>query len=419
MIEAQVISKLLDDKNIELFLEQNINSSFFVTYSEEARFIFDHYSNYHKIPTKETFLSKFPEFELTNTDEDWDYLTTGLRENYMFNQLATTLTNTSKLIEQNALSGYQVLRDKILELENIKPSTSIDLIKQADDRLKEFNDKACSSDHNVIKIGLPEMDEKLFGWNMGEELVTIIARTNQGKSWLLLEFLMNAWKQGKNVGLYSGEMSANQIGYRFDALYKHFSNLALMRGKEDQQAAYSKYIENLKNMKNCFVVITPKDLGHLANVNDIEYLIKKYDLDIVGIDQFSLMEDFRSKKGDPLRIRLGNISSDLFNLSMKYKIPVLALSQANRGVMRGTTPELEHISESDAIAQNSTKVLSISRNEQELRLSVVKNRYGKVGDEFVYLWDIDKGEFKFSKYGNEQVDDNAINNSRKIEESPF
>ena len=153
-----------------------------------------------------------------------------------------------------------------------------------------------------------------------------MARKNQGKSWLLLEFLMNAWKQGKRVGLYSGEMSAEQIGYRFDALYKHFSNLSLMRANEKEKEQYEEYIKQLKEAKNCFVVITPRDLGHLANVNDIDYMIKKYNLDIVGIDQFSLMEDFRSSRNDPLRISLGNISADLFNLSLNYKIPIIALS---------------------------------------------------------------------------------------------
>ena len=154
-------------------------------------------------------------------------------------------------------------------------------------------------------------------------------------------------------------------------------------------------------------------------------MIKKYNLDIVGIDQYSLMDDFRSKKGDPLRIRLGNISADLFNMSMKYKIPILALSQANRAAAKSGNPELEHMSESDAIAQNSTKVISMSRKNEELRMQVVKNRYGIVGDEFIYLWDIDKGEFKFSRFGNEKNEESGSTDTglnrrgRSNDESPF
>lgn len=424
MIEAQAISKILEEKELEKLLDDNIGSVYFVSYNEEAKFIYNHYNEYHKTPTKETFIAAFPEFELTDTAEDWNFLIQGLREGYMFSQLAQLVTSSTSVIKNDAFEGYQLLKNKILELESIKPMSSNDIVKNADIRLKEYNERLASDNNNVIKIGLEEMDEKLFGWNMGEELVTIMARTNQGKSWLLLEFLMNAWKQGKRVGLYSGEMSATQIGYRFDALNEHFSNLNLMRADPREKEKYEEYIKALQNKDNCFVVITPKDLGHLATVNDIDYMINKYNLDIVGIDQFSLMEDYRTKKGDPLRIRLGNISADLFNMSMKYKIPIIALSQANRMAGKNMTPELEHMSESDAIAQNSTKVISMSRVGNELRMSVVKNRYGKVGDEFIYLWDIDTGDFKFSRYGSKDSETNTEDTSisrRHIitEESPF
>lgn len=425
MIESQIISKILEEGKMDILLNENISSEYFLSYTEEARFLFNHYNEYRKIPTKETFIGKFNDFEFTSTKEDWTYLITALRENYMFNQLAILFNTSAKEIENNALSGYQMVKNKIYELESIKPISSNDIVKNADFRLNEYITRMESANNQVIKIGLKEMDDKLFGWNMGEELVTIMARTNQGKSWLLLEFLMNAWKQGKNVGLYSGEMSAEQIGYRFDALYKHFSNLNLMRSNKEEREEYEKYIKQLKEMKNSFIVITPKDLGHLATVNDIDYMIKKYNLDIVGVDQYSLMDDFRSKKGDPLRIRLGNISADLFNLSMKYKIPILALSQANRAAAKSGSPELEHMSESDAIAQNSTKVISISRKNEELRMQVVKNRYGVVGDEFIYLWDIDKGEFKFSRYGNEDKQKDKPENTNlsrrtvSADDSPF
>lgn len=423
MIENQVISKLLEDGNIDILLDKNITSEYFVTYGEEARFIFSHYNEYRKVPSKESFIGKFNEFEFTGTTESWDYLTTALIENYMFSELAKLINSSTKVIEENALTGYQMLKNKMTELESIRPISSNDIVKGAQDRLDVYNKKVENKTDNTIAVGLKEIDEKIGGWYIGEELVTVMARTNQGKSWILLEFLMNAWKQGKRVGLYSGEMSSEQVGYRFDALLNHFSNLALIRGNETTKEEYQKYIDDLKSKENCFVVITPKDLGHLANVNDIDYMIKKYNLDIVGIDQFSLMDDFRAKRGDPLRIRLGNISADLFNLSMKYKIPIIALSQANRMAGKSDAPELEHMSESDAIAQNSTKVLSMNKKGNELRIKVVKNRYGQVGDEFIYLWDIDTGQFNFSRYGNEKSQDNKpadTNISRcEVEESPF
>ena len=284
MIEAQIISKLLNGGDIELLLNENISSDYFITYNKEAKFIYNHYNEYRKLPTKETFLGKFNEFEFVSDKEDWSYLILGLREGYMFNQLAQTLNGIVKDVEEDSLSAYQKLKNKIAELEDIRPITSNDIIKNAKDRLDTFNKKIDSDTANTIPIGLKEIDDAIGGWQLGEELVTIMARTNQGKSWILIDLLMNAWKEGKRVGLYSGEMSSEQVGYRFDALYQHFSNLALMRGSKEEKEKYEKYIEELQKAENCFIVITPKDLGHQATVNDIDFMIKKYNLDIVGID---------------------------------------------------------------------------------------------------------------------------------------
>lgn len=73
MIEAQVISKILTEGSLDVLLDENISSLYFVTYSEEARFIFDHYNQYRKVPSKETFIGKFNDFEFTGTNEDWNY----------------------------------------------------------------------------------------------------------------------------------------------------------------------------------------------------------------------------------------------------------------------------------------------------------------------------------------------------------
>ena len=42
MIEAQVISKLLDEGNIDILLNENINATYFITYHEEATCILPH-----------------------------------------------------------------------------------------------------------------------------------------------------------------------------------------------------------------------------------------------------------------------------------------------------------------------------------------------------------------------------------------
>ncbi len=55
MVELQVISKVLEEKNIDKLIENGIIPKHFVGYENEMKFIYDHYNNYDIIPTKETF----------------------------------------------------------------------------------------------------------------------------------------------------------------------------------------------------------------------------------------------------------------------------------------------------------------------------------------------------------------------------
>ena len=101
----------------------------------------------------------------------------------------------------------------------------------------------------MLPTGFPELDEHIGGLALGEEFVVIVARTNQGKSWILLKMATHICNIGHNVGYISPEMSYNAIGYRYDTLSAHFSNSDLFRGKEISN--YKEHIDNLQ--KGCVV----------------------------------------------------------------------------------------------------------------------------------------------------------------------
>ena len=89
---------------------------------------------------------------------------------------------------------------------------------------------------------------------------------------------------------------------------------------------------------------------------------------------------------------------DLFRISEELGIPVLADAQANRNktnTEEPENPELADIGESDAIGQNSSRVISLVQTKLGLSLLVTKNRYGENNKKFIYSWDIDIGTFRF------------------------
>lgn len=395
----QTLNKILQTKDYNIIRTNCLNSEYFAGFEKEFKFIDEHYQKFGNIPDTITFLEKFPSFELTEVNETNDYLLDRLYEDYGYRRFVPFVQQLSKLTQEDSRVAYNYM---LQSMSNLKPHAvvkGVDIIQGAHERYDLFMNKSNNPDKMVIKTGLPELDAIFGGWEFGEELVTVVARTNQGKSWLLMKFLVEAWKQGYRVGLYSGEMSHVKLGYRFDALFGHFSNRALVQGNQANAEGYKEFINSMNGTHNPFIIITQKEFGGRPTVQQIRNFVEENNIQIMGIDQFSLMDDGRASMRDPTRIRLSHISEDLFLLSTEYKIPVLGLAQANReGVNKDDqtqAPGLENIKESDDIAHNSSKCIGMRQSNFGLVLDVIKNREGKVGDKLLYSWQIDTGHFDY------------------------
>ncbi|NLA24197.1 MAG: hypothetical protein GX879_04445, partial [Bacteroidales bacterium] len=248
-----------------------------------------------------------------------------------------------------------------------------------------------------ITTGFEELDDIMKGWAKGEELIVLFARTGQGKTWVLTKSLAHAWQIGNNVGYISPEMGPDRVGYRFDTLYKNFSNRKLIWG--DEVEGYGDYIKELAKFKNPFIVATPLDFQKKITVSKLKNFIISNKLDILGIDGITYLTDERYKKGDNKTIMLTNISEDLMGLSMELEIPIIVVVQSNRSGVKTQdsegTPELESIRDSDGIAHNASKVISLRQTGAGLEFGIKKHRDGSSGGKLLYYWDIDKGKFNY------------------------
>lgn len=399
----QLLNKILQTKDYGIIKTNSLVRENFTGYEKEFDFIEEHHRKHGNVPDELTFLEKFPNFTLQEVGETVEYLLDKMYDDNGFHNFNNYFPKIIETYKQDSRAGYEIYKQG---LEVLKPKAfckGIDIIQTGINRYDIFANRANDPDNQSIKSGLIEMDEILGGWEYGDELVTIVARTNQGKSWILMKFLMEAWRQGKRVGLYSGEMSDIKLGYRFDALLQHFSNRALVQGA--QTDGYKEYIENLALMQNPFVIITQKEFGGRPTVQKLRAFQEDNNFDIIGIDQYSLMDDGRASSRDQTRMRLAHIAEDLFLMSSEYRIPILGLAQANRegAKKEGETdaPGLENIKESDDIAHNSSKCIGMRQSNFGLVLDIIKNREGRVGDKLLYSWDIDTGHFSYIPSAND------------------
>ena len=397
MIQLQIISRVLETGDYSIIENNLLSKDYFVGYEDEYEFIQDHKDKYGNVPDKATFLSKFPEIELVECTETERYLVDTIREEHLYYQSVPIVQKIAELLktDSNAAAEYMIQAMKDLQPDYQLGGT--DIIAQANDRYEQFLERKENQDKWFFTTGFEELDDLVHGIQREEELFVIFARTNQGKSWVLEKMCTHVWQIGFNVGYISSEMSAMSIGYRFDTLHKNFSNKGLMWGKNDiEDSEYKKYIDELPQAKNKFIVATPIDFDNQITVPRLKNWIKQYSLDLIAVDGITYMSDSRGKRTDNKTTTLTNISEDLMSLSMELKVPVLIVVQANRtgATEDESVPELESIRDSDGISHNASKVLAIRQTKDGiLKMEVKKQRFGGVGGKLNYQWNINEGEF--------------------------
>lgn len=417
MVQLQILNKVLSDKDYSIIEKNALDESYFDAYPCEYTFIKDHYDKYKNVPDTATFLDKFPEFDLIEVNESTKYLVDKIREEHLYQVSAPILQKAAELYGTGSTQAVEYL---IGQMEKIRPNYGIggvDIIQSANDRYKAYKKKLQNHNDFYFSTGFNELDEILYGIQRGEEFFVIFARVNQGKSWILEKMCTSVWAQGYNVGYISPEMSAESVGYRFDTLYRNYSNAVLSRGqKMCNDTEYKDYLEKLTKNKNKLVVSTPLDFNKKITISKLRNWVKQNNFDLIAIDGITYLTDERYKKGDSKTNYLTNISEDLMSLSVELKIPILAVVQANRGGVSEDdtgTPELESIRDSDGISFNASKVISIRQKFGVLELGIKKNRNGRVGDTLKYIWDIDTGEFTYVPGENDNISKETLNKQIK------
>lgn len=394
MVSLQILNKIISTKDISIITDNNLTIDYFLEYEDEYSFIKEHFDNYKNVPDTETFINKFPDFELLEVTESDRYLVDAIREEYLYSKSVPVIKKAAELLKSDSNEASRYLQSELVNLTPNYTTPYVDII-HSNSRVEMFEDKSNNKDKWFIPTGFEELDDIIYGWQCGEEFVVIFARTGIGKSWVLVKTVQHAWEIGKNVGYVSPEMSADKIGYRFDTLNNHFSNMALVRGDKSKVSIdeYRQYNEKLAEHNNSILVSTPMDFNKQVTVGKLRTFVQANNLDMLAIDGITYMTDERYKRGDNKTTSLTNISEDLMALSCELKIPILVVVQSNRGGTEKDTPDLEDIRDSDGIAHNATKVISLNQKEEALVMKIKKNRDGKIGDKLTYLWDIDLGEF--------------------------
>ena len=404
--QFQILNKILQTKDYSLITLNNLTEDHFFQYKAEFNFIKNHYDSFRVVPDRLTFLSTFPDFDITDVNEPDNYLLEQLVRDYNTSYMATGFNKIKKLIEAGKIDeAANYFTHAADGLQQGATMTCTDIFEDFS-RYDRYLDRLHNKNNYYLSTGFKELDRMIGGIDLQSENMVIAARTGVGKSWTLILMAAAAASQGKRVGFYSGEMTVDKVAYRVDTLLGHINNQAITRGNDldpSVQIKYKEYLENLKRvMKDKFLVLTPQDIAGPATVSALRTFVEKYKIDILFVDQYSLLEDTSHAK--TTHEKVANISKEIKNLQVLTGIPVISVSQMNRTSNEDGEQDTTQIGLSDRIGQDATCILMLSRKltyldeaktqvkDDQLILNVVKSRDGGCG-KLIYKADFNNGTF--------------------------
>lgn len=245
-----------------------------------------------------------------------------------------------------------------------------------------------------VPTGFRQLDLKLAGWQKSD-LIILAARPSVGKSTLALDFARHAAASGVPVGLFSLEMSKDQLVDRLLASQAHVDLWKLRTGKLDASGGeyddFSRLGQAMGELSQLPIYIDDHASNNVMGMRTMARRLQaEHGLGLLVIDYLQLMES--SRYTDNRVQEVSDISRSLKKLAIELDVPVLALSQLSRAVeMRvDQRPKLSDLRESGSIEQDSDIVMFLHRQPMEdgqdrsaaldIDLLIEKHRNGPTGE---------------------------------------
>lgn len=237
---------------------------------------------------------------------------------------------------------------------------------------------------NGVPTGFVDLDKILAGFQ-DSELIILAARPSVGKTALALNIARYAAVDNDLPVLFvSLEQASIELGERLICCQGMIDSHRLRRGIVDAVES-TKLINagDILSRSKMFIDDTPGQ-NMLRIAANARRLKAKHDIRMVVVDYLQLID--ADRRSDNRQEQVASISRRLKFLARELKIPVIALSQLNRGIEAGAKrePRLSDLRESGAIEQDADTVIMIHRVDDTHETSVIeaivaKQRNGPTG----------------------------------------
>jgi len=212
-----------------------------------------------------------------------------------------------------------------------------------------------------LDTGFVDLNRMTSGFNEGD-LIIIAARPAMGKTSFVLNIAGNVLKNDKGVAIFSLEMPAEQLMLRMISAHSSIPLQDVRTGNlNDEQISKITASLDYFSKKKLFV-----DDNSIQNIHSVRAKLRKLktlhpELGLVIIDYLQLMVGDAKER----HVAVAEISRGLKMLARELKIPIIALSQLNRGLESrpDKRPMMSDLRESGAIEQDADIIMFVYRDD--------------------------------------------------------
>ena len=279
---------------------------------------------------------------------------------------------SEKILE---VADKELTRISIDSAESVREANEI-----VDSMWKQIEKRKEVNGMSGIPSGLHRVDQMTYGWQPAD-LIVIAARTSVGKTAFGCELALNALKNDKKVLFFSLEMKAESVMQR---LISNLSEVPL--GYIVDQTArledVDKYKAAMDWMRQKSFWVDDRGMINSAQVRAKSRKFARKGLDFIVVDYAQKMSPIDSRVSREQQV--AEIAGSMKNLAMELGIPVVLLSQLNRGADElNRKPRLSDMRESGALEQDADLCAMLWRKNDDpdqTIISINKQRNGRCGD---------------------------------------
>ncbi|HMM96390.1 MAG: replicative DNA helicase [Micrococcales bacterium] len=237
-----------------------------------------------------------------------------------------------------------------------------------------------------VPTGFIELDELTHGLHPGQ-MIVVAARPAVGKSTLGIDIVRAAAiKHGMAAAVFSLEMSRTEITMRILSAEATIQLQDLRRGLKNQEQ-WTKLARIMGKISDAPLFIDDSPNMSLMEIRaKARRLKQQHNLKLIVIDYLQLMTS--GKKVESRQQEVAEFSRALKLLAKELEVPVIAVSQLNRGPEQRTDkrPQMSDLRESGSIEQDADVVILLHRDRSdperdgEADVIVAKHRNGPTKD---------------------------------------